>query len=103
MKVLFDTSVLIEQERGRWDAVSFNGQIVGEHEVAISAITVSEILVGFSAWFQGSVSGLGGYSWMLSAPVMWSCPSGLRRRLPMPDSGLIYPQRGSWWVRTTCP
>jgi tRNA(fMet)-specific endonuclease VapC len=46
MKVLFDTSVLVEQERGRWDAVSFNGQIVGEHEVAISAITVSEILEG---------------------------------------------------------
>jgi len=46
MNVLFDTSVLIAQERGRWDAVTFNEQVVGDHEVAISAITVSEFLEG---------------------------------------------------------
>ena len=85
MKVLFDTSVLIEQERGRWDAVSFNGQIVGEHEVAISAIPYPRFWRGFSGQFRVSVNGLGGYSWMLSAPLMWFCLSGLKRPLPMPD------------------
>ncbi len=46
MNVLFDTSVLIAQERGLWDAVAFNEQLVGDHTAAISAITVSEFLEG---------------------------------------------------------
>jgi tRNA(fMet)-specific endonuclease VapC len=46
MSVLFDTSVLIAQERGRWDAIAFNEQVVGDSEAAISAITVSEFLEG---------------------------------------------------------
>jgi len=46
MKVLFDTSVLIAQERGLWNAIAFNEQVVGDHEAAISAITVSEFLEG---------------------------------------------------------
>ena len=46
MSVLFDTSVLIAQERGRWDAIAFNEEVVGDSEAAISAITVSEFLEG---------------------------------------------------------
>jgi len=46
MNVLFDTSVLIAQERGRWDAIAFNEEVVGDDETAISAITVSELLEG---------------------------------------------------------
>jgi len=46
MNVLFDTSVLIAQERGRWDAVAFNEQVVGDQEAAISAVTASEFLEG---------------------------------------------------------
>jgi tRNA(fMet)-specific endonuclease VapC len=46
VNVLFDTSVLIAQERGKWDAVTFNEQVVGDDEAAISTITVSEFLEG---------------------------------------------------------
>jgi len=46
MNVLFDTSVLIAQERGRWDAVAFNEQVVCDQEAAISAVTASGFLEG---------------------------------------------------------
>jgi predicted nucleic acid-binding protein len=44
--VLLDTSVLITDERGQWDAASFNEAYVGEGKTGISAISASEFLEG---------------------------------------------------------
>ena len=78
MSVLFDTSVLIAQERGRWDAIAFNEQVVGDSEAAISAITVSEFLEGV---FRDSMPGATFLK--RSSPPMWFFRLESRRQKTM--------------------
>ncbi len=46
MSIIFDTSILIADERGKWDADRFAKEIVGHRVVGICAITASEFLHG---------------------------------------------------------
>jgi tRNA(fMet)-specific endonuclease VapC len=46
MSIILDTSILIADERGKWDADRFAEEIVGQRVVGISAITASEFLHG---------------------------------------------------------
>lgn len=46
MNVLLDTSILIADERGAWDAGRFSREIIGDGRPVISAITASEFLEG---------------------------------------------------------
>lgn len=57
MSIILDTSILIADERGKWDADRFAEEIIGQRLVGISAITASEFLHG-----------------------CWRAPSGARRQ-----------------------
>ncbi|MBI3036492.1 PIN domain-containing protein [Candidatus Woesearchaeota archaeon] len=51
MKILFDTSALIELERQNQEAIALvKGLITGSEEIVISTVTVSEVLLG--VYFQ---------------------------------------------------
>lgn len=46
MSLILDTSILIAEERGKWDADRFAQEIIGQRVVGICAITASEFLHG---------------------------------------------------------
>ena len=51
MKILFDTSALIELERQNQEAIALvKGLITSEEEIVISTVTISEVLLG--VYFQ---------------------------------------------------
>ncbi len=70
MKILVDTSIIVDMDRGKKEIIELCRKLVSEHEALLSTVTVSEILTGsylrkdYSNAVKKAEALLGQFSWI---------------------------------------